>query len=159
PRLMTNDERNAWNAAQAEVKSLDQQITAEVQREELLRSDGTARAIGAPRLIDERGNVIRALTKAEKLIDALPQRTDPGEVSTARVLRGVVLGDWSRASRLERAMGEATLAGGGYSVPSELSSLWLDAARAASVCVRLGAATVPMTTSTLRIARVDTDPT
>jgi HK97 family phage major capsid protein len=127
----------------------------------MLRADQTAKPIaGGPRLIDEQGNVVRALTKADKLTDALPRRigADEGPLSTARVLRGIVLGDWRNATRIERAMGEATLAGGGYSVPSELSALWLDTARAASVCMAAGALTIPMTTSTMRIARVDTDP-
>jgi HK97 family phage major capsid protein len=161
-RLFTGEEQAEWDRVQREIADLDAKLKAQLEAEDLLRGDATGRPIsGPPRLIDDHGNVIRALTLKDRLADAVPQRTvtDPGEVSTARVLRGVVLGDWGRATRLERAMGEATLAGGGYSVPSELSALWLDTARAASVCMQAGALTIPMATSTLRIARVDTDPT
>src|SRR5262249_5605408 len=85
-------------------------------------------------------------------------RADEPAPSMARVLRGAILGDWSRATRIERAMGEGVLAGGGFAVPSELSSLWLDNARSASVCVSAGSITIPMSSSTLRIVRVDGDP-
>jgi HK97 family phage major capsid protein len=161
-RPLTTDEERAWDSLKAEVATIDAQISNAEQRDATLRATTTAQPLvpAAPRLIDDQGNPIRALTKGERLSDSLPSRF-AGEPppSTARVLRGVVLGDWSRATRLERAMGETTLAGGGYSVPTELSSLWLDAARAASVCMAAGAITIPMTTSTLRIARVDGDPT
>lgn len=162
-RLFTADEQAAWEAAQREVADLDKQIAAQTAAEDLLRGGRGAQALpgSGPRLIDDQGNVIRALTRGDRLVDALPRRVDvsEGPPSVSRVLRGIVLGDWSRATRIERAMGEATLAGGGYAVPSELSALWLDNARAASICMGLGALTIPMTTSTLRIVRIDGDPT
>src|SRR5262245_25234351 len=66
------------------------------------------------------------------------QRGDEPPPSMGRILRGAILGDWSRATRVERAMGEGVLAQGGYAVPSELSALWLDNARSASVCLQAG---------------------
>jgi HK97 family phage major capsid protein len=163
-RLFTDDEARAWDAAEAEVKILDKQLERQLAAEALARGDrGDLHPAtpGGPRLVDSDGNVIRALTKSEKLVDLVPRRPGLSDepVSLARALRGIVLGDWSKANRIERAMGEGVLAGGGYAVPSELSAMWLDNARAASVCMQAGAITIPMTTSTLRIVRIDGDPT
>jgi HK97 family phage major capsid protein len=160
-RPFTDAEVVAWDTLKGEVAVVDAQLANAEERAALLKGDTTARAItpGAPRLIDQDGNVIRALTKADRLSDALPRRSgaDEGPPSVSRVLRGIVLGNWDRATRVERAMGEATLAGGGYAVPAELSATWLDAARSASVCMAAGAITIPMTSSTMRIVRVDGD--
>ena len=41
-------------------------------------------------------------------------------------------------------MGEGTLPGGGYTVPLELSAMWLDMVRSKTVCVAAGSGTVPM---------------
>lgn len=162
-RLFDDSEAHAFDAAQAEVKRLDRDLERQLAAEALARGDrGDVRPVtpGVPRLIDSEGKVIRALGKTDKLVDLVPRQATVDEpVSFARALRGVVLGDWSKATRIERAMGEGVLAGGGYAVPSELSALWLDNARAASVCMQAGAITIPMATSTLRIVRIDGDPT
>ena len=164
-RLFTADEANAWDSATAELRDLDQQLERQLASENLRREQGGVRPLNdnGPRLIADDGTVIRALTRTDKLADTLPRRigalADEGAPSMGRVLRGVILGDWSKANRIERAMGEGVLAGGGYAVPAELSALWLDNARAASVCMKAGAITIPMQTSTLRIVRIDGDPT
>jgi HK97 family phage major capsid protein len=160
-RVFTEAETSAWNALKDEATGIVAQITQVEERDAMLRADQTVRPIaGGPRLLDEAGNVVRALRREDKLVDALPRRDGSNEpVSLARALRGVVLGDWRNATRIERAMGEGVLAGGGYAVPSELSAMWLDNARSASVCLNeLGAITIPMSSSTLRIVRVDGDP-
>jgi HK97 family phage major capsid protein len=163
-RLFTADEQAEWEKLQREVADLDTKLKGQLEAEALLRGDATGQSItpgGGPRLTLDDGTVIRALSKADKLTDTLPRRTGLGDepASLARALRGIVLGDWSKANRVERAMGEGVLAGGGYAVPSELSALWLDNARAASVCMQAGAVTIPMNTATMRIVRVDGDPT
>jgi len=151
-RLFTSDEQAAWTAAEAEAKSLDAQLETQLAAEALLRGGRAAQPLAGsgPRLVAEDGTVIRALTSADKLADIMPRRSGFADepVSFARALRGIVLGDWSKASRIERAMGEGVLAGGGYAVPAELSATWLDNARAASVAMRAGALTIPMATST-----------
>jgi HK97 family phage major capsid protein len=163
-RLLDDSEAKVFDAAKAEVGALDAQLERQLEAERLARGDrGDAHPAvpGAPRLIADDGTVIRALTRTEKLADVLPRR--PGFVdepaSISRALRGIVLGDWTKATRIERAMGEGVLAGGGYAVPAELSAMWLDNARAASVCMQAGAITIPMSSSTLRIVRIDGDPT
>jgi HK97 family phage major capsid protein len=162
-RSFTEAEVAAWDALKIECTTLDAQLANAEERATLLRSDTTARPVGGgPRLVTDDGTVIRALTRADRLTDLLPRRAGgvgDEPVSLARALRGIVHGDWSRANRVERAMGEGVLAGGGYAVPAELSSLWLDNARSASVCMQAGAITIPMSTSVLRIVRIDGDPT
>jgi HK97 family phage major capsid protein len=163
-RLFTSDEQATWEKLTVEINDIDRKIAAQEQAERLLRGDTTGRAItpaGVPRLIDDQGNVVRALTLKDKLADALPHRTvtAPAEVSTARVLRGVVLGDWQGASRLERAVGESATSTQLFPVPEYISSTWLDNARAASVAMQAGAITVPMRSMTEKIVRTVGDPT
>jgi HK97 family phage major capsid protein len=161
-RLFDESEARAFDAAEAEVKKIDRDLERQLVAEALARGDrGDVHPVGGgPRLVLDDGTVIRALTKSDKLADLAPRRPMADEpVSFARALRGIVLGDWTKATRIERAMGEGVLAGGGYAVPSELSALWLDNARAASICFSAGALTIPMSTSTLRIVRIDGDPT
>jgi HK97 family phage major capsid protein len=164
-RLFSDAEQVRWDSLQREAADLETKLKAQLAAEALLRGDTTGRSItpgSGPRLVDADGNVIRALTKADRLVDTLPHRVARGDEpppSMGRILRGAILGDWTRATRIERAMGEGVLAQGGYAVPAELSALWLDNARSASVCMQAGAITIPMNTSSLRIVRIDGDPT
>jgi len=76
------------------------------------------------------------------------------------LVRGVVTGEWSGA-KLER---KATLStnlssAGGFLVPEPLANRLIDLARNRSFVVAAGAGTVPMTSSTLDIAKLLSDPT
>jgi HK97 family phage major capsid protein len=73
-------------------------------------------------------------------------------------LRGAATGDWTGAEPERRAMAENTLAAGGAMVPTPLAAQIIDRARAIAATLRAGAVTVPMTSQTLRIARVAGDP-
>jgi len=82
------------------------------------------------------------------------------------VQRGVALGDTIRAmvtgprnEAEKRALSEGTTTAGGYTVPAPLATWFIDRLRRQSVAIRAGAMTVPMTSQTLAIARLDTDPT
>ena len=79
---------------------------------------------------------------------------------------GVGFGDFVRASvngpRNEaetRALSESTSSEGGYTVPAPLAAEFIDKLRANTAAIRAGARTVPMTSNTLAMARLDTDPT
>jgi len=88
-RLFTDDEARAWDASQAEVKALNQQLERQLAAEALARGDrGDVHPAtpGGPSLIDSDGNVIRALTKSEKLVDLVPRR--PGLGATKRSTSG-----------------------------------------------------------------------
>ena len=83
--------------------------------------------------------------------------------SLGRVLRGIVLGGRAHDDReldLERRdLGITPDPAGGYTVPSALSSQWIDLFRSKMVLSRAGARTIPMDTNTLTLARVTGDPT
>ncbi|MFC3613564.1 phage major capsid protein [Lutimaribacter marinistellae] len=77
-------------------------------------------------------------------------------LSLGRYLRAMVTGPETELER--RALSEGTDSAGGYTTPVELSAQLIDATRAASVCVRAGARTVPLTSDSNVIARVASDP-
>jgi HK97 family phage major capsid protein len=62
-------------------------------------------------------------------------------------------------AEIRAALSEAAPGAGGVLVPSQLSAQVIDAARAASVCFRAGARTLPMASATLDLARVSGGPT
>ena len=102
--------------------------------------------------MDERGQPVRVLSRGERLSE--------------RSYTGPTLGDLIRAKVTgprnedeKRALSEGTDSAGGYTVPAPLSSDFIDLMRAKSVAMQAGAVTVPMTSETLAIARVASDPT
>ncbi len=102
--------------------------------------------------IDDKGNPVRVLRNNERL--------------STRVHDGVAIGDAVRAmvtgprnDAEKRALAEGTNSAGGYTVPTPLASWFIDRLRTQSVAIRAGAMTVPMTSQTLAIARLETDPT
>lgn len=64
---------------------------------------------------------------------------------------------WARAVGVESK--DVTTSTGGALIPSPLAAFLIDAARAATVVIRLGARTVPMGSRTLSVPRLDADPT
>jgi HK97 family phage major capsid protein len=75
----------------------------------------------------------------------------------ADLVRAVTIGP--RTAVEIKALEGASISAGGAMVPSPLVPGLIDALRAQSVCVSLGATTVPMTSRTLDMARVVTDST
>lgn len=78
-------------------------------------------------------------------------------MNAGQFLRAMIVNDKTDVER--RALAEATDSAGGYTVPDVLSAELIDAARAASVVVRAGARTVPLTSDQNTIAKVLADPT
>lgn len=74
--------------------------------------------------------------------------------------RGVLYSDWQRwqADFAPKALSTAE-PGGGYLVPDELSAQVIDLMRSTTPIFQAGARVVPMTASTLDIARITGDPT
>lgn len=90
----------------------------------------------------------------------LPDGIRAEDLNLGRWLRGVVTGDWTGAEAERRsAMSEGTASLGGALVPTPLAARVIDAARNQAVIFKAGASTVPMTASTLKMARIDGDPT
>jgi HK97 family phage major capsid protein len=74
-------------------------------------------------------------------------------VSFSRYLKGLATGDWAGADH-ERALSEGTLTAGGHLVPTPLSARVIDLARNQSQVLQAGGTTVPMTSQTLKLARL-----
>lgn len=102
---------------------------------------------------DRDGGEIRVLAPDESLAERSEYRGPP----LGSIMRAMITGP--RNDEEQRALAEGTDSAGGYTVPEELAKQFIDRLRAASVCIRAGARTVPMTSKTLRIARLATDPT
>jgi HK97 family phage major capsid protein len=79
------------------------------------------------------------------------------ELNFDRMIRGIVTGSWDGAEAEQRAVSESPLTAGGYMVPTPLAADIIDKARNAARVFQAGATTVPMTSQTLKYARLTTD--
>lgn len=82
-------------------------------------------------------------------------REDRG-LTAGAYLRAMVLGPKTEAEK--RALSEGTDSAGGFTVPDVLSAQMIDRLRAASVLVRAGARTIPLTSDQNYIAKIASDP-
>lgn len=106
----------------------------------------------------------RALAKDESVREHLIGTGEIAErrgrpLSLGKTIRGIVTGKWDGAAEEQRALSGNLGTAGGYMLSEELSALWIDRARAASVMVRAGVRVVPMKTASLSMVRVTGDPT
>jgi HK97 family phage major capsid protein len=107
---------------------------------------------------------VRALTPTESLTPyfgswptaGLPEFGAP--IGLNGLLRGLVTGQWP-AGKTMASLGVGTDSAGGFLVPGPLAGRVIDKARNQARIFQAGALTVPMQSSTLKIARVATDPT
>lgn len=150
-RDLTPDEASAYQTRVAEARDVDDRIEeqlAEQVRE--LRAAETHRPGPAP----ARGPI---LTRDQSLTDWCQTRgmvTPEGpQPSFDNYLRGLATGQWDGAEQ-ERALSVGTTTAGGHLVPAPLSARVLDLARNNMVVMKAGATTVPMTSSTLKMARL-----
>lgn len=154
-RSMVDRERNAYEHLLEQVTELKGKIEAEQKFREEQRTAAS---------LEHAKNLHKgmALRNSEKIADRLTLTQEERNIAEGfdmgKAIRGIVTGNWADADFERRAMSTGTPAAGGYLIPSPVAALVLDAARNQSVCVGLGAMTVPMTTSTLTMAKVDTDP-
>ena len=81
---------------------------------------------------------------------------DEPELSLAKSLRGYLTGEWDGAELERKSMASSAL---GAILPTPISNQIIDLARNASTVIRAGAVTVPMTTATLKLARMTGDVT
>ena len=167
-RARTPDEEQAVGRLNDEMDALElalrdrQMIDAKAIRPEIPANGGAPapeRATGMRWRDTKTGKEVRALRPQERLADTIEVGAEERELDLARYLRGLAMGDWSGAEREHRAMQVGTLSAGGNLVPAPLSAQLIDLARKQSVVVRLGAQTIPMTSTTLALARITGDPT
>lgn len=100
---------------------------------------------------DDRGNPIRVLRPTERFGDQRASGPALGDT-----VRAMITGPRNEAER--RALAEGTNSAGGYTVPTPLATMFIDRLRSQSVAIKAGALTVPMTSATLAMARLETDP-
>lgn len=101
--------------------------------------------------IDERGKAVRVVSPSEQMGTRSSDVLGFGDVVRAKITG-------ARNDDEKRALAEGTDSAGGYTVPTPLAGQFIDRMRAKSVAIRAGAMTVPMTSETLAIARLETDP-
>ncbi|HXH53544.1 MAG TPA: phage major capsid protein [Sphingomicrobium sp.] len=169
--LAANEKRHEelmslFDAVQAEIEDRDangqREPLTHTQRGAPVPGDGEAPAYfdgAAPAYVgsrsgwsDREGREIRVLAPS----DSFATRSRYDGPSLGAMLRAMVTGPRNDAER--RALAEGTDSAGGYTVPDPLASHFIDRLRAASVTIRAGARTVPMTSDTLSIARLESDP-
>jgi HK97 family phage major capsid protein len=97
------------------------------------------------------GKEVRCLEPSQKFAT---ERHDG--IGIGQTMRAMITGP--RNDDEKRALSEGSDAAGGYTVPSPLAQEFIDKLRAASVLNRAGARTIDMTTETLAIAKLASDP-
>ncbi len=110
------------------------------------------------------GEIVRSIGADERLSRVVAEREGSGDVDAdldvGRLIRGLITGRLGELSETERRS-VATVGGiaGGFLLTEQMSSIFLDLARGASVCMRAGAGTLPLDTTETVLARLDSDPT
>lgn len=103
------------------------------------------------------GDRVPVLEHRHRLTDFLPPtESRVAELGLGGFLRALYRGPGTDLER--RVMGEASIGTGGAMVPTPLASEVIDLMRARSVAFAAGARTIPMTSQTLKFARIITDP-
>jgi HK97 family phage major capsid protein len=152
-RSFTDAEQKSWDELKASIDSIDAQITSAVAREELARSSTPAPAVHRERTLA--AGEVRAYTNKERMF----QPTTAGEQPRlGNLVRAMATGDWSRASVEKAALNETPPSSGQFLVPSAMWSTVVDLARNASVMVKAGSLSIPMSTETMTVAKLLTDP-
>ena len=104
---------------------------------------------------------VRVLGRGDSFRAWVEERTEHpkeyGRVRLGDVLRAMITG--ARNDLEKRVLSEGTDSAGGFTVPDILMARWIDRLRAALAVVRAGAQTVPLTSDTVKIARLLADPT
>lgn len=176
-RQCAQERRDLSADEQTEFDGLEQQITALTERIEETEAaehrgaldaapirrgggrpdDGTRTGAAHPST-RARGPVL--LTRSQSMADHVRSRGYSGseELSFDRLVRGMLTGTWIGADAERRALSEGVTGAGGVLVPTPMAAQVLDLARAQTRVMQAGAATVPMETQTLKIARQTGDP-
>lgn len=154
---LSGESLESWNALSAELDELRIKEQRARRRDELDR-----RAAGRP--VESRapeGDVSPlGLRPEQRCADYVRQTSgvDCSGLSVGRLVAGMVTGRWSDAEREQRTMGSTSGAAGGFLVPTPVAANVIDLARNASVLIRAGVGTIPMSSNTLTIPQVLSDP-
>lgn len=148
-RAATDEEKSQLDSLRADVDAIQKSWT-----------DNGRRAFLAGLQKPEKSNLV--LKAGDSFADQFKGQY-PSELeglNLGLLVRGVVTGEWSGAELERKATLSTNLSSaGGFLVPEPLSNRVIDLARNKSYVVQAGAGTVPMTSSTLDIAKLLSDPT
>ena len=104
------------------------------------------------------GTMVRALLPNQSFCSRAAEVGDGGPNYAGRVLHSWLTGRTDSPSFQASAQQGNIDTAGGYLLEPTLSQIFVDYARAASVCVRAGAVTIPMEVPELHLTRAATDP-
>lgn len=161
----TPETRKEWDKADAEFEDISRSERGD-------RLDGSLSEIDdESRHVDREPNMARAarrgdvafLKRGDSLAEWSARNGQNGDgrgadLDLGKMVRGWYTDNWKDADAEYRAQSEGTPSAGGYLVPTPLANEVLDIARNTSRVVQAGARTVPMTSETLKFAKVLTDP-
>jgi HK97 family phage major capsid protein len=151
-RELTEGERN--RVLEIQTKS------AAIQAAAVDASEGRRAFLAGVEKSDRAGGLV--LKTGESFADHFKsnQPEELQNLSLGRYVRGLATGNWRGADlEMKAAMTSVVSSAGGFLVPEVLGTRVIDLARAKSFVMQSGAGVVPMTTSSLDLARVMTDPT
>ncbi len=127
--------------------------SAEFQAAAVDASEGRKAFLSGVEKSDRKKGLV--LKGADSFADHFKTGDEP-ELSLAKSLRGYLTGEWDGAELERKAMASSAL---GAILPTPISNQIIDLARNQSTVIRAGAVTVPMTTATLKLARMTGDVT
>jgi HK97 family phage major capsid protein len=157
-RELSKDETTRFDTLDAEVKGLQATLDRAKTLEDLTPPvpvlpvvHDTTEVVDAESRVLSRDESVRAwVEKQAHYFD------DYGRLRLGEIMRAMVLGP--QTDRERRALAESGDATGGITVPDLTMATFIDKLRAAIVCVRAGARTVPLQSDVTKIARLATDP-
>lgn len=110
--------------------------------------------------VDQHGKPVHVLTPKQKMVDLPTNNASLAKASIGEYIQARITGDHSKCSpAIKGALKEGDNSLGGFLVPSELGRRVIDLARAQSVIMKAGCQTVAMTSDSLTLARIASDPT
>lgn len=127
---------------------------------QIIRTHGVAKDMIHPTAPGSGGSGAKddkaALSKGESMEEWVKSngvRQDDQGLNLGRYVKGIATGQWASADAERKAMSEGVLADGGHMVPEPLSAQVIDLARNRARVMQAGAMTIPMTSSSLKVAR------
>lgn len=156
-RDLTADETNRVESLMAQAKVLSNQIS----NFPLAAQTGDGGDLNRSGWVDAKtGKPVYVLGKADRWQDLPRENNIDPSARVGEFIKCAITGNWRNASpAIRNAMSEGGNSAGGFLVPDELMRRVIDLARAKSVVMQAGAQTIPMTSDSLTLARVATDPT
>lgn len=154
PEAITESQFVAMEAAAVTISAISNQLDLD----EAAAASFGAKNHGDPSWKGNQGEKLIVLDKHEKLSDFAPQTgSSEPRVGFGEFVKAMAMG--AKAPDIRAAMEEASIGGGGATVPDYLFTQLIDRMRAKTVCINAGAKTVQLQTLQTSIARLTGDPT